>query len=70
MTQLTDNDVDDEWPDWSPDGQLIAFSRGDLLELEGSLYLMRPNGSRQRRVPPASRQPCQAGSPPVSSPTA
>ena len=51
VTQLTDNDVDDEWPDWSPDGQLIAFSRGDLLELEGSLYLMRPNGSRQRRVP-------------------
>ena len=50
-TQLTDNDVDDEWADWSPDGRLIAFSRGDLSELEGSLYVMRIDGSGQRRVP-------------------
>jgi Tol biopolymer transport system component len=49
--QLTDNDVDDEWPDWSPDGQLIAFSQGDIEELEGSVYLMRPDGTRLRRVP-------------------
>lgn len=48
--QLTKNDVDDEWPDWSPDGRFIAFSRGDLDELEGSIYLMRADGSRQRRV--------------------
>ncbi|MGH3079047.1 MAG: TolB family protein, partial [Gaiellaceae bacterium] len=49
--QLTDNEVDDEWPDWSPDGKLVAFSRGDLSELEGSLYVMATDGSRQRRVP-------------------
>jgi tricorn protease len=49
--QLTDNDVDDEWADWSPDGMLIAFSRGRLSSLEGSIYLMRPDGTRVRRVP-------------------
>lgn len=35
-------------------GRLIAFSRGDLDELEGSVYLMRADGTRVRRVPTAS----------------
>ena len=36
-------------PAWSPDGSLIAF-RGGAYDDERGLYLMRPDGSEQRRI--------------------
>ena len=44
-------------PVWSPDGRYIAYTRDknlsryfDLLESEGSLWIMRANGGGQRRI--------------------
>ena len=42
--QLTRNRISDSEPEWSPDGRWIAYIR------DGSLYVMRPDGSRKRRV--------------------
>ena len=43
--RVTDNDVSESWLDWSPDGRWIAFAR------ESSIYLVRPDGTGERRVP-------------------
>lgn len=50
--RLTRNAVWDSEPVWSPDGRWIAYSSGNWGS-EGampSLYVMRPDGSRKRRV--------------------
>jgi Tol biopolymer transport system component len=51
-TRLIENDAT-----WSPDGQTIAFSRGSssasrwwIPQGRGSIWLMRPDGSRKRRL--------------------
>ncbi len=36
--------------DWSPDGRLIAFVRGDLDDLGSSIYVVRPDGTGERRL--------------------
>lgn len=44
--QLTSTRENDGQPTWSPDGELIAFQRGDPPHL----YVMAADGSRQRRL--------------------
>jgi Tol biopolymer transport system component len=49
--QLTDNDVDDLAPAWSPDGTRIAFLRRE--EREFHIFVMNADGSEEREVIPA-----------------
>src|SRR3712207_2981584 len=43
--RLTAGKADDSHPSWSPDGDLLAFSRGD-----GDIYVVRADGGGARRV--------------------
>ncbi len=54
QTRLTNDPAQDHAAAWSPDGSQIAFisDRGNA-EYDSSLYLMKPDGSQQRRVTPA-----------------
>jgi Tol biopolymer transport system component len=59
LTQLTSEQVGDLSPRWSPDGELISFSR------TGDIYVMGSDGSNQREVtqaePEQTAPPCKAG---------
>ena len=59
LTQLTSDQVGDLSPRWSPDGELISFSR------TGDIYIMGSDGSNQRQVTQAEAEqtapPCKAG---------
>ena len=48
QTRLTNNNYNDKWPSWSPDGTKIAFSR----DLNGNweIYTMNADGSGQTRL--------------------
>jgi Tol biopolymer transport system component len=48
QTQLTDNDVDDESPSWSPDGEKIAFESDRDGPVE--IYVMDADGSDVTRL--------------------
>jgi Tol biopolymer transport system component len=51
--QLTDNEVADVQPNWSPDGQRIVFVRAERvtdLPDRASLMLISPNGGSERVV--------------------
>lgn len=58
VQQLTDNDVEDTWPAWSPDGSQIAFAS------EYEIYVMNADGSNQ-----VSLTPGETGYAPAWSPT-
>lgn len=50
--RLTRNDVDDLAPVWSPNGRLIAFTRG--REGSAAIWVAAPDGRRARRVSPGA----------------
>ena len=50
LRQLTDNLVSDYSPDWSPDGERLAFVRDGRTKLRQEIYVMRADGSEPRRV--------------------
>ncbi len=50
-TQLTNNEVDDTDPTWSPDGgRLIAFVRGNPLAGDRDIWLMSADGSETSKL--------------------
>ena len=51
---ITDGPGDGD-PAWSPDGELIAFTRGQFANDAGDIYVMSPDGSDQRRVAEAPK---------------
>jgi Tol biopolymer transport system component len=59
LIQLTNEQVGDFSPRWSPDGELISFSR------TGDIYIMSSDGSNQRQVTQAEPEQtaalCKAG---------
>jgi Tol biopolymer transport system component len=48
LTRLTDNQVMDVYPAWSPDGSRVAFLSRRVQDLD--VYLMNVDGSDQRRL--------------------
>lgn len=49
-TKLTDTD-EDEWdPEWSPDGQWLAFLQGDFSGNTSDVFVIRWDGQRMRRL--------------------
>jgi Tol biopolymer transport system component len=48
--RVTQNDEDERSLDWSPDGRLIAFARGSFSGLGSSIYVIRPDGTGERRL--------------------
>ena len=50
LTRLTRSSADEEFPDWSPDGRLIAFSSGSFDELRGDLFVMNANGTGRTHI--------------------
>ena len=45
---LTENDVPDRWPRWSPDGTLIGFTR--MVDGAGDIYVMDAQGGNERQL--------------------
>ena len=48
VTKLTDNDVDDSGPAWSPDGSLLAFTSS--RDGDSEIYVMTAAGGEPRQV--------------------
>jgi hypothetical protein len=47
FVRLTNNEVEDNHPDWSPDGQTIVFGRAGVA---GGVYRINPDGSGEKRL--------------------
>ena len=53
VTRLTDHPAEDSYPDWSPDGEWIAFqSRRTAYTGQPEVYLCRPDGSDLTQLGP------------------
>jgi DNA-binding SARP family transcriptional activator len=52
LRQISDNNAADVEPDWSADGEWIAFNRS------GELWIIRPDGSEAQRLFGKSEKPC------------
>ncbi|MBU0495160.1 MAG: hypothetical protein KKB13_25230 [Chloroflexi bacterium] len=50
VQQLTNNDVLDDYPRWSPDGRLIAFGSDLAASEHWEIYVMNADGTDVRRV--------------------
>ena len=48
IVRLTNNDVRDDQPVWSPDGKQIAFV--SYLDGDAEIFVMKSDGSDQRRI--------------------
>jgi len=53
LKKLTDNDWDDEYPKWSPDGEQIAFSANPKGNYD--VFIMDKDGSNVRRITSAPK---------------
>jgi TolB protein len=45
QVNLTNHPEEDRWPDWSPQGGSIAFTRGAAFTFESHMFRMAPDGS-------------------------
>lgn len=50
LRQLTNNEVDDSLPVWSPDGQQFAFVSNEKIGEPPKIFLMKADGSELRRL--------------------
>jgi len=50
VARLTDNDVHDEGPAWSPDGRLMAFTRAATPAAPGDPWVMQATGGEERAL--------------------
>ena len=51
QARLTTNTFEDEFPDWSPDGNKIAFSRSETGQnCDFGIYVMNEDGSGEVRL--------------------
>jgi Tol biopolymer transport system component len=52
LRQLTDDPAQDGFPQWSPDGNSIVFSRygGDVAPEKNGLWLVSPDGGEPQRL--------------------
>jgi Tol biopolymer transport system component len=52
LRQLTDDSAQDGFPQWSPDGKSIVFSRygGDVAPEKNGLWLISPDGGEPQRL--------------------
>lgn len=49
-TTISNTQIDDALPAWSPDGQWISFIRCDKTDIKGVLYKVHPDGSGLTRL--------------------
>ncbi len=49
-TRVTNNALNDTWPEWSPEGQWIVFERWAGEYENHEVYKMRPDGSQQTNL--------------------
>ena len=54
--QLTETPEDDLWPDWSPDGTMIAFQSHDRSQAETVIRVVPPSGGEERVIAEGSFQ--------------
>jgi TolB protein len=53
LRRLTDNEMDDDWPSWSPDGKALVFERrpSDDYELAlGDIFVINADGTGERNL--------------------
>ena len=74
LDRLTEWELNASDPDWSPDGQRIAYDSGDAGRVGSiaDIYVSRPDGTKQKRLtdsPPITENRFKAANNPVWSPS-